>query len=124
MPPIDYITCEWFDLIDHCGHTVAFRPPPGVYRIEMNDGTIYVGKATDIHNRIHGSFRDGGALKDLGYTADQVRGVDWIEMPGATDADLFQMENQWIEYEGGIGNLANRINSPERGTRATVRPSA
>jgi hypothetical protein len=87
----------------------------GVYRIQMNDGTIYVGKATDIHNRIHGSFRDGGALNDLGYAPDQVRSLDWMEMPGATDAELFQMESQWIEYEGGIGNLANRVNSPGAG---------
>ncbi|CAM5696744.1 GIY-YIG domain-containing protein OS=Streptomyces canus OX=58343 GN=AQI96_40750 PE=4 SV=1 [Streptomyces canus] len=85
---------------------------PGVYRIEMNDGTIYVGKATDIHNRFHGAFRKGGALHDAGYQSQDVRALDWMEMPDATDTELFDMEDQWIDYEGGIGNLANRINSP------------
>lgn len=85
---------------------------PGVYKITMEDSTTYVGKATDIHGRLHGAFRPGGALHDLGYTPDQVRALDWMEMPGATAEELFGMEAQWIEYEGGIGNLANRINSP------------
>jgi len=84
----------------------------GVYRIETNDGTVYVGKATDIHSRFHGAFTKGGALYDAGYRKEDVRALDWMEMPGATDEELFDMENQWIEYEGGIGNLANRINSP------------
>ncbi|MEU6087572.1 GIY-YIG nuclease family protein [Streptomyces sp. NPDC047085] len=84
----------------------------GVYRIEMDDGTIYVGKATDIHNRFHGAIRKGGVLHDAGYRSRDVRALDWMEMPDATDAKLYEMENQWIEYEGGIGNLANRINSP------------
>jgi RHS repeat-associated protein len=88
---------------------------PGVYRIEMDDDTVYVGKATDIHNRIHGAFREGGALFDAGYTPNRVRALDWMEMPDASDRELFDMENEWITYEGGIGNLANRINSPGAG---------
>jgi hypothetical protein len=88
---------------------------PGVYKITVavdGDTDTYVGKASDIHNRIHGSFRTGGALYDLGYTPADVQQLDWMEMEGASDDELFAMENDWIEYEGGIGNLANRINSP------------
>ncbi|MFF1820707.1 hypothetical protein ACFVWG_25600 [Kribbella sp. NPDC058245] len=71
-----------------------------------------MGKASDIHNRFHAAFRKGGALFDAGYGSKDVQSLDWMEMPGATSADLFEMESQWIKYEGGIGNLANRINSP------------
>ena len=84
----------------------------GVYKITMQDGTIYIGKASNIYNRIMAAFRPGAALYDLGYRANQVSNIDWIEMEGANDTELFAMENDWIEYEGGIGNLANRINSP------------
>jgi hypothetical protein len=87
----------------------------GVYKITVardGDTEIYIGKASDIHDRIHGAFRRGGALYDLGYTPGDVQQLDWMEMEGASDAELFAMENEWIEYEGGIGNLANRINSP------------
>jgi RHS repeat-associated protein len=84
----------------------------GIYKITMNDGTSYVGKATDIHNRFHGAFRPGGALYSLGYKASEVQNLDWIEMPGATNQELFDAENMWIQYSGGIANLANRINSP------------
>lgn len=70
------------------------------------------GKATDIHRRIHGAFKAGGALHDLGYVTSDVQALDWMEMEGASEAELFEMEAQWIDYEGGIGNLANRINSP------------
>jgi excinuclease UvrABC nuclease subunit len=84
----------------------------GVYRIEMNDGRTYAGKATDIHNRLHGAFSSGGALNEEGYTANQVKSLDWIEMPGASDDELYSAEADWIKYEGGIENLANRVNSP------------
>jgi hypothetical protein len=84
----------------------------GVYKITMEDGAQYVGKAADIHERITAAFRAGSALSDLGYAPSQVAGLDWMEMEGASDSELFGMENQWIDYEGGIGNLANRINSP------------
>jgi len=87
----------------------------GVYRIEMADSTVYVGKAADIHNRIHASFRSKGALYEAGYRPGQVTKLDWMEMPGATERELFDMEAQWIQYEGGIGNLANRVNSPGAG---------
>lgn len=72
----------------------------------------YIGKASDIHNRIHGAFRSGGALYDLGYVRADVQQLDWMEMEGASDGELFAMENGWTDYDGGIGNLANRINSP------------
>jgi len=88
---------------------------PGVYKITVavdGDTDTYVGKASDIHNRIHGAFRAGGALYDLGYSPADVQQLDWMEMEGASDGELFAMENDWIDYEGGIGNLANRINSP------------
>jgi len=85
---------------------------PGVYKITMDDSTSYIGKAADIHERIHAAFSARGALNALGYTPSGVQALDWMEMEGASEEELFRMENNWIEYEGGIGNLANRINSP------------
>ena len=41
--------------------------------------------------------------------------LDWMEMEGDTDAEVFRMEDEWIENEGGIANLANRIQSPGKG---------
>src|SRR5262249_39828537 len=84
----------------------------GIYRIEMNDGEVYIGKASDIHERIHAAFRKGGAAYDKGYTTDDVRSLDWIEMEDASDTELFLAEHQWIDYEGGLGVVINRVNSP------------
>jgi len=103
--------CSTFGHLDSTGRP-NIPNTSGVYRIEVHDTTTYIGKATDIHNRIHGSFRDGGALNDLGYVPSDVVRLSWIEMPGATERDLFHAENLWIDSEGGIGGLANRINSP------------
>lgn len=84
----------------------------GVYRIVTNSGRKYIGKATDIHNRVHASFRKKGALYEEGERAGDVRELDWIEMEGATDDELFEAEADWIDREGGIEALANRVNSP------------
>jgi hypothetical protein len=98
---------------------------PGVYKITVDDGNAgeesYIGKASDIHERIHGAFRPGAALYDAGYRSSDVKALDWIEMdvptgPGQvlmpSDSELFDAEAQWMDYEGGPANLANRINSP------------
>ncbi|WP_106269839.1 MULTISPECIES: polymorphic toxin-type HINT domain-containing protein [Isoptericola] len=104
-------SCRTFDHLSPSGR-LDVSNMSGVYKIEMGDGRAYVGKATDIHGRIHGSFRRGGALNDEGYCASEVRGLDWIEMPGASSAELFEMEAGMISRAGGISNLANRVNSP------------
>ena len=44
-----------------------------------------------------------------------LRFLNWIEMEGATNAELFDAEAGWIKRSGGIANLANRINSPGMG---------
>jgi len=103
--------CGTFGHLDPSGR-LNIPNASGVYRIEVGDGPVYIGKAADIHNRIHGAFRGGGALNDLGYVPSDVVRLSWIEMSGATESELFYAEDLWINSEGGIGGLANRINSP------------
>jgi hypothetical protein len=40
-----------------------------------------------------------------------------MEMEGATDSDLFEVEAGLMDYQGGIDDLINRINSPGAGGR-------
>ncbi|GAA0927045.1 polymorphic toxin-type HINT domain-containing protein [Streptomyces thermoalcalitolerans] len=90
----------------------------GVYIIKMNDGKVYVGsamKANTIHRRIHRAF--GGkrhAVKSSGYKSSDVREIDWIEIPGGSEKVMHQLEQNLIDYYGGIGGgtLLNRINVP------------
>ncbi|MEV5338566.1 polymorphic toxin-type HINT domain-containing protein [Streptomyces sp. NPDC052676] len=90
----------------------------GVYIIKMNDGMVYVGSATKtntIHRRVHRAFSDDKhAVKSSGYKASDVRELDWIEMPGGSERDIYQHEQSLIDYYGGIGGgtLLNRINAP------------
>ncbi|UUU21075.1 golvesin C-terminal-like domain-containing protein [Streptomyces sp. DSM 40750] len=90
----------------------------GVYIIKMNDGMVYVGSATKtntIHRRIHRAFSDDKhAVKSAGYKSSDVRELDWIEIPNATERLIYQHEQGLIDYYGGIGGgtLLNRINAP------------
>jgi hypothetical protein len=94
-------SCRTFGYLSPSGR-MDLPNTPGVYKITTEeDGETYIGKASDIHQRIHAAFLSGGALHDLGYNADQVRSLDWMEMPGATDSELFDMEKEWTRCEGG-----------------------
>lgn len=90
----------------------------GVYIITMSDNMIYVGSATKkntIHKRIHRAFTDDEhAVASAGYQRSDVRQLDWIEMPGADDAEIHGLERNLVDYHGGIGSgtLLNRVNPP------------
>ncbi len=89
----------------------------GVYIITMSDDMVYVGSATKsntIHRRIHRAFSDDDhAVASAGYKRTDVRQLDWIELPGGSDKDIHDLEQNLIDYYGGIGGgtLLNRINA-------------
>ncbi|MFI9848685.1 polymorphic toxin-type HINT domain-containing protein [Nonomuraea sp. NPDC051941] len=90
----------------------------GIYIIKMNDGKVYVGSATKnntIHRRVHRAFsQQDHAVASRGYTRDDVRELDWIEMPDDSDDVIHQYEQGVINRYGGIGGgtLLNKINAP------------
>jgi hypothetical protein len=65
-------SCSTFGRLSPSGR-MDIPNKPGVYKITMNDDRVYVGKASDIHGRIHGAFRPGAAAHDAGYRPGDVR---------------------------------------------------
>jgi hypothetical protein len=78
-------------LVHNCNLAEKFGVPrkPGVYVIELNDGNFYIGSSykPDMYGRVKsaGTPKSGKkkhALEDAEYTADDVKNVTWMEVPG------------------------------------------
>jgi hypothetical protein len=77
---------------------------PGIYRIEFNNGRVYVGSSTtNIHQRIHAAFRDPGhAVARANLKPGDVKSITWTPTPGMSRQQIRQQEQQMIDSHGGI----------------------
>ena len=72
-------------LVHNCKPGDLFDVPrkPGAYTIHLADGSKYVGSATrNMRNRVNKAISDGHAVREAGYSADDIVNVTWTEVRG------------------------------------------
>jgi hypothetical protein len=115
LVPARDVKCRRLGHLDPGGRALSIPAVPGVYFIELNDGTMYIGMSeSNIYRRIAKAFSSRkSAVNAAGYNHTDAASIVWSDMTGFSKSDIFKAEDDWLKLAESMHiRLHNRISSP------------
>ncbi|MFR9800169.1 polymorphic toxin-type HINT domain-containing protein [Streptomyces sp. MS06] len=109
------VGCRLFPQLARGAKTFEIPKVKGIYFIELNDGTMYIGMSEDsIYRRVTKAFSSRrSAVRAAGYNHADAVSILWSDMTGFSTDDIFKAEDDWMKLAESMGiTLHNRISSP------------